>query len=191
MSFSVLSIRHEAICPCLGSRLCAGSFFCSPAYAGSHSCQAVEECAAGVLRSLGEGGHASAGSAEDTKGTTAVKPWGSTRSYSPRSRRNAVVAGAALSKSVLRSVNGARCVSASRASPYRDSDQCRISGESAGSSSGADLSERLVVGYFENHSCGCIILNGIKKRRGKRCNCLSLRPNNHILHFVILVNRND
>ncbi len=32
----------------------------------------------GVLRSLGEGGHASAGSAEDTKGTTAVKPWGST-----------------------------------------------------------------------------------------------------------------
>jgi hypothetical protein len=50
----------------------------SPAYAGSHGCQAVEECAAGVLRSLGEGGHASAGSAEDTKGTTAVKPWGST-----------------------------------------------------------------------------------------------------------------
>ena len=38
----------------------------------------MEECAAGVLRSLGEGGHASAGSAEDTKGTTAVKPWGST-----------------------------------------------------------------------------------------------------------------
>jgi hypothetical protein len=50
----------------------------SPAYAGSHSCKAVEECAASVLRSLGEGGHASAGSAEDTKGTTAVKPWGST-----------------------------------------------------------------------------------------------------------------
>jgi hypothetical protein len=50
--------------------------------------KAVEECAAGVLRSLGEGGHASslrslvgyfggvgsAGSAEDTKGTTAVQP---------------------------------------------------------------------------------------------------------------------
>jgi hypothetical protein len=51
----------------------------SPAYAGSHSCKAVEECAAGVLRSFGEGGHASAGSAEDTKGTTAVKPLGSTR----------------------------------------------------------------------------------------------------------------
>jgi hypothetical protein len=50
----------------------------SPAYAGSHGCQAVEECAAGVLRSLGEGGHASAGFAEDTRGTTAVKPWGST-----------------------------------------------------------------------------------------------------------------
>jgi hypothetical protein len=50
----------------------------SPTYAGSHSCQAVEECAVGVLRSLGEGGHASAGSAEDTPGTTAVKPWGST-----------------------------------------------------------------------------------------------------------------
>ena len=40
--------------------------------------EAVEECAAGVLRSLGEGGHASAGSAEDTKGTTALKPWGVT-----------------------------------------------------------------------------------------------------------------
>ena len=38
----------------------------------------MEECAAGVLRSLGEGGHASAGFAEDTRGTTAVKPWGST-----------------------------------------------------------------------------------------------------------------
>jgi hypothetical protein len=50
----------------------------SPAYAGNHGCQAVEECAAGVLRSLGEGGHASAGFAEDTRGTTAVKPWGST-----------------------------------------------------------------------------------------------------------------
>jgi hypothetical protein len=50
----------------------------SPAYAGSHSCQPVEECAAGVLRSLGEGGHASAGSAEDTIWITAVKPWCST-----------------------------------------------------------------------------------------------------------------
>ena len=44
---------------------------------------------ASVLRSLGKGGHASAGSAEDTKGTTAVKPWGSTMnpligSYSSR-----------------------------------------------------------------------------------------------------------
>jgi hypothetical protein len=50
----------------------------SPACAGSHGYQAVEECTAGVLRSLGEGGHASAGSAEVSKGTTAVKPWGST-----------------------------------------------------------------------------------------------------------------
>ena len=50
----------------------------SPVYAGCHGCQAVEECAAGVLRSLGEGGHASTGFAEDTRGTTAVKPWGST-----------------------------------------------------------------------------------------------------------------
>jgi hypothetical protein len=64
--------------------------------------EAVEECAAGVLRpvgrslwaacrSLGEGGHApglrsrgyfggvgSAGFAEEIRGTTAVKPWGST-----------------------------------------------------------------------------------------------------------------
>ena len=40
--------------------------------------QDVEECVAGVLRSLGEGGHASAGFAEDTRGTTAVKPWVST-----------------------------------------------------------------------------------------------------------------
>src|SRR5574341_657690 len=58
----------------------------SPAYAGSRGCQAVEECAAGVLRSLGEGGHASAGSAEDTKGTTAVKPWGSTTRFLNRTR---------------------------------------------------------------------------------------------------------
>src|SRR5439155_26142549 len=36
---------------------------------------------AGVLRSLGEGGHASAGSAEVNKGTTAVKPWGSTQEH--------------------------------------------------------------------------------------------------------------
>ncbi len=40
----------------------------SPTYAGCHSCQAVEECAEGVVRILGEGGHASVGSAEDTKG---------------------------------------------------------------------------------------------------------------------------
>ncbi|MBH0203137.1 MAG: DUF2007 domain-containing protein [Nitrospira sp.] len=36
----------------------------------------------GVLRSLGEEGRPSAGSAEDTKGTTAVKPWGSTHERS-------------------------------------------------------------------------------------------------------------
>ncbi|TKB90957.1 MAG: PEP-CTERM sorting domain-containing protein [Nitrospira sp.] len=30
----------------------------SPAYAGSHGCEAVEGYAAGVLQSLGEGGHA-------------------------------------------------------------------------------------------------------------------------------------
>ena len=53
--------------------------------------KAVEECAAGVLRSLGEGGPASAGSAEDAKGTTAVKPWGSTRvAYRPCTGRSAV-----------------------------------------------------------------------------------------------------
>ena len=50
----------------------------SPTYTGSHGCEAVEECAVGVLRSLGEGGLASVGSTEVTKGTTAVKPWGST-----------------------------------------------------------------------------------------------------------------
>ena len=50
----------------------------SPTYAGSHGCEAVEECTVGVLRSLGEGGLASVGSTEVTIGTTAVKPWGST-----------------------------------------------------------------------------------------------------------------
>lgn len=40
--------------------------------------EAVEECAAGVLRSLGEGRRALAGFAEGTKGTKAVKPWGFT-----------------------------------------------------------------------------------------------------------------
>ena len=59
--------------------------------------EAVEECAAGVLRSLGEGGHASslrslggycggvgsAGCSEEIRGTTAVKPWGSTVRPSP------------------------------------------------------------------------------------------------------------
>ena len=38
---------------------------------------------AGVLRSLGEGGPASADSAEVNKGTTAVKPWGSTLWLAP------------------------------------------------------------------------------------------------------------
>jgi hypothetical protein len=56
----------------------------SPACAGSHGYQAVEECTAGVLRSLGEGGHASAGSAEVSKGTTAVKLWGSTFHKGPK-----------------------------------------------------------------------------------------------------------
>jgi len=86
----------------------------SPAYAGSHGCEAVEECAAGVLRSRavakaamarrrpGEGGHASglrshigyygevgsAGFAEETRGTTAVKPWGSTLISSPNRTTN-------------------------------------------------------------------------------------------------------
>jgi len=50
----------------------------SPAYTGSHGYQTVEECAAGVLRNLGEGGHASASVAGQQTGTTAVKPWGST-----------------------------------------------------------------------------------------------------------------
>ena len=39
----------------------------SPAFAGSHGSEAVEECGAGVRRSLGEGGHTSAGSAEVIK----------------------------------------------------------------------------------------------------------------------------
>lgn len=38
----------------------------SPAYAGSHACRAVKECAAGVLRNLSEGRHASASFAEET-----------------------------------------------------------------------------------------------------------------------------
>lgn len=50
----------------------------SPASAGSHGFTAVEECAAGVLRSLGEGGQASAGSAEVAIRTTASQPWSST-----------------------------------------------------------------------------------------------------------------
>jgi hypothetical protein len=59
----------------------------------------MEEFAAGVLRSLGEGGHVSAGFAEDTKGTTAVKPWGST-SWFLSSRMHAIFDRRALSVQV-------------------------------------------------------------------------------------------
>src|SRR4026208_267942 len=58
----------------------------SPASAGSHGFTAVEECAAGVLRSLGEGGQASAGCAEVGIRTKASQPWGSTGTR--RARRN-------------------------------------------------------------------------------------------------------
>lgn len=74
-----LSHRCQETGGVLGATLkVAPAFVSSPTYAGSHGCQAVEECAGGVLRSLGEGGQASAGVAEETRGTTAVKPWGST-----------------------------------------------------------------------------------------------------------------
>lgn len=38
----------------------------SPACAGSHTCKAVKECAAGVLRNPSEGRHDSASFAEET-----------------------------------------------------------------------------------------------------------------------------
>ncbi|MBI1997986.1 MAG: lytic transglycosylase domain-containing protein [Deltaproteobacteria bacterium] len=46
----------------------------------SHGCKPVDECEVGTLRSLGEGGCASEGSALRSvwRGATAVRPWGST-----------------------------------------------------------------------------------------------------------------
>jgi len=51
-----------------------------PSFAEGHGCKPVDECEAGTLRSLGEGGYASEGSARRSmwRGATAVRPWGST-----------------------------------------------------------------------------------------------------------------
>ena len=44
----------------------------------SHGCEAMEECAAGDRRSLGESEHASAGVTEETTWSKAVESWSST-----------------------------------------------------------------------------------------------------------------
>ena len=51
-----------------------------PSFAESHGCKPVDECEVGTLRSLGEGGYASEGSALRSvwRGATAARPWGST-----------------------------------------------------------------------------------------------------------------
>jgi len=51
-----------------------------PSFAESQGCKPVDECEVGTLRSLGEGGCASEGSALRSvwRGATAVRPWGST-----------------------------------------------------------------------------------------------------------------
>ena len=51
-----------------------------PSFAEGHGCKPVDECEVGTLRSLGEGGCASEGSALRSvwRGATAVRPWGST-----------------------------------------------------------------------------------------------------------------
>ena len=51
-----------------------------PSCAEGHGCKPVDECEVGTLRSLGEGGCASEGSARRRvwRGATAVRPWGST-----------------------------------------------------------------------------------------------------------------
>src|SRR3990172_10363101 len=52
-----------------------------PSFAEGHGCKRVDECEVGTLRSLGEGGYASEGSARRSvwRGATTVRPWGSTR----------------------------------------------------------------------------------------------------------------
>src|SRR3990172_6074374 len=49
-----------------------------PSFAESHGCKPVDECEVGTLRSLGEGGYASEGSALRSvwRDATAVRPWG-------------------------------------------------------------------------------------------------------------------
>src|SRR5574341_1670010 len=52
-----------------------------PSFAEGHGCKPVDECEVGTLRSLGEGGYASEGSARRSvwRGATTVRSWGSTR----------------------------------------------------------------------------------------------------------------
>ena len=50
----------------------------SPAYAGSHGCETVEECERVSSEALAKEDPLRRGVAEVNKGTTAVKPWGST-----------------------------------------------------------------------------------------------------------------
>ncbi len=61
-----------------------------PSFAESHGCKPVDECEVGTLRSLGEGGYASEGSALRSvwRGATAVRPWGSTRLDGSENYRN-------------------------------------------------------------------------------------------------------
>src|SRR3989304_7704774 len=64
---------------CVMQRFSRLSFL--PSFAEGHGCKPVDECEVGTLRSLGEGGYASEGSARRSvwRGATAVRPWGSTR----------------------------------------------------------------------------------------------------------------
>ncbi len=50
-------------------------FIFLPAYAESHGCQPVDERKVGILRTLGEGSFASAGSGEVFKEARGVSPW--------------------------------------------------------------------------------------------------------------------
>src|SRR3989304_5087762 len=63
---------------CVMQRFSRLSFL--PSFAEGHGCKPVDECEVGTLRSLGEGGYASEGSARRSvwRGATAVRPWGST-----------------------------------------------------------------------------------------------------------------
>src|ERR1700693_1661196 len=62
--------------------------FALPSFAEGHGCKPVDECEVGTLRSLGEGGCASEGSARRRvwRGATAVRPWGSTLDQQSRCR---------------------------------------------------------------------------------------------------------